>query len=529
MDVSQLQNENQLLSTRVGFLQKEANVLSNKVVTLEEKLSHRDQEVKRLNHLLLLAKKSLYGTKAEVHIETESRQLVFNELEEEFSKSPSVPVEIETITYTRKKGRQKKKPFPGHLPRQEVIIDLTEGEKVCPHDGTALKEIGEDVVEKLKTVPAQSTIVVERTKKYACPCCATYMAQPSCKSILPKTIATPELLSFLIFSKFFQALPFYRLEELYKLQGIELSRGTMARWLIQVSEKLTPLWNVLEEKVLDSGYMCIDATGVQVLKEKGREPQAKSFMWARGSSEQNIVLFDYNVSGGGPVAEKLISGFKGAVQADAHGCYKILEKSQLTLLGCMMHARRYFYEAWLGGKKKPGVAETGVKMIKRIYRYEESYKGFSHQERYEARLKDVKPYLENMKEWAEKKKKLVLPKSPTGQAINYFLNNYEELSGFLKDGRYELDNGWVERAIRKFAIGRNNWLFSDTVAGAEASSLLYSLSLTAKLNNKDPFTVMADIFRKLPYAKTLEDYEQLTQCLLAVKSSNDSTSLSLSQ
>ena len=135
--------------------------------------------------------------------------------------------------------------------------------------------------------------------------------------------------------------------------------------------------------------------------------------------------------------------------------------------------------------------------------------------RHEARQSEVRPELEGLKQWCEKKVSKVLPKSPIGNAIHYFLNEYEELSGFLRNGRYEADNGFIERVIKNFAIGRKNWMFSDTVKGAESSSILYSLVLTAKLNEKDPFKVMTEVFKRLPYANTIEDYEELTQMLLA--------------
>ena len=346
------------LPDQVCFLQEEVTQLKEEVSGLTEKVSHRDDEIKRLNHLLRLAKQAIYGPKGETYTDGFNPQLVFNELEEESSKSPELPVESETITYERQKGRGKKHPFPEELPREEVILDIPSEEKFCPKDGTPLVQIGEEVTEKLKTVPAQSTVIVERKPKYSCPCCEGHVVQSRSESILPKTTATPELLSFLIFSKFFQGLPFYRLEELYKLQGIYLSRGTMARWLILVSEQLIPLWNLLEEAVLSSGYMAIDATSVQVLKEKDRPAESKSFMWARGSPEKNIVLFDYDVSGGGQVAERLIGELQGAVQADAHQGYKVLDKTQVTLLGCLMHVRRRFHKAWIGSGKRPGLAQT---------------------------------------------------------------------------------------------------------------------------------------------------------------------------
>ena len=152
----------------------------------------------------------------------------------------------------------------------------------------------------------------------------------------------------------------------------------MASWLIKVSEKLMPIWNILEERMLAAGYVAVDATHVQVLKEKGRTAESKSFMWARGSPELGIVLFDYNISGGGIVAKNLMQDFKGTLQGDAHRGYNAIEKQNIFLIGCMMHARRRFHKAWLEAKKKPGLADNAMKMFKKLYKLEEAYK-FPHQ------------------------------------------------------------------------------------------------------------------------------------------------------
>ena len=158
-------------------------------------------------------------------------------------------------------------------------------------------------------------------------------------------------------------MPLYRLEEQFRLQGIALKRGTMARWLVQTIEHLTPLYNLLQEKAFESGYMAIDATYVQVLKEPGRLATTKSFMWARGSPELGIVLFDYDPSGGGGVAKNLMAGFRGGLQADAHRGYEALDEKAILLLGCMMHARRRFHDAWLVGEKKPGLARDRKSVV----------------------------------------------------------------------------------------------------------------------------------------------------------------------
>jgi transposase len=227
------------------------------------------------------------------------------------------------------------------------------------------------------------------------------------------------------------------------------------------------------------------------------------------------VLFDYDISSAGHVAERLITGFTGSLQSDAHQGYNRLDK-QVHRLGCMMHSRRRFHEAYLAVKKQPGQAENAMKMIKKLYKLEEAYKdqGLTPGQRHQAPQLEVKPYMEKIQKWCLDKKPKILPKSPLGNAINYYLDEYEKLTGFLKDGRFEIDNGWVERAIRKFAIGRNSWLFCDTVDGAKASSLFYSLVITAKLNDKDPFAVMVEILSKINQAETVEDFEALAKLLV---------------
>ena len=472
-------------------------------------------EVEHKNWIIQKLKYQIFGPQSEKVIAAEPEQFIFNEIENESAKASAEQTEL-IAGYERKKGRGKKKPYPEDLEREEVEIDITESEKHCPHDGTPLKEIGFEITEKLKCYPARTVILVEKKKKYACPCCRGHMAEAKANSILPKTIATPELLAYLIFSKFFQGLPLYRLEELFKLQGIELSRARMASWLIQVASQMQPIWNILEDWVLETGYVVIDATHVQVLKEPDRAPQEKSFMWARGSPERGIVLFDYDVSGGGAVAKRLMQDFSGTLQGDAHRGYNAIEREKVNLIGCMMHARRRFHSAWLAAKKQPGLAENALKMFKRLYKFEEAFKlqGLTPRERHEARVNEVGPYLDKIRSWCVERKDKVLKASPLGNAIHYFINEYDELSGFLKDGRFEIDNGWIERTIRKFAIGRNNWLFCDTVDGAKASSLLYSLVITAKLNEKDPFKVLTEIFRQLPSAQSIDDYEKLAKLLL---------------
>lgn len=480
------------------------------------------EENDRLQNLVLQFKREIFGSKSErVSIPVDQLHLAFDELEVLAGQLGEDGKESEVLEHVAghsrsKKGVRSKMLFPKGLEREEMIVDLPESEKNCPHDGSTLNFIGYETAERLKCYPARLVVVEEKRKKYACNECSSHMAQAAAPlSVLPKTIATSELLSFLIFSKFFQALPIYRIEELFLMYGLKLTRGRMARWLIQTSEKLVPVWNILQDRVLASGYMCIDATSVQVLKEENRPAKSKSFMWARGSPELGIVLFDYDPGGGGAVAQKLVQDFVGGLQSDAHGGYDALDAKNIIRLGCMMHVRRKFEKAYVSGKQMPGIALEGLRRIRKIYEIEEGYKasGASFENRYNDRLKTLKPMLEDMKTWAMEKVEIVPSKSPVSIALRYFIREYNELTGFFENGRYEVDNGWVERAIRKFAIGRKNWMFCDSVAGAGASSLLYSLVITAKLNSRDPYKVMVEVLNKIPHATTGEDFEAIADLI----------------
>ncbi len=442
-------------------------LLIKKNKELEEAIQHYSQEVSRLHQIIKMMKKDIYGKKSEKLIENPNDQLsLFDEIEQEDAKdkssvesASSEETETEQITYNRKKpGRAAKTPFPENLPREVVIIDIEESQKVCPHDGQKLEVIGEEVTEKLKIIPRQLIVVVEKKLKYGCTCKNHIVAAKS-NSILPGTIATVELIAYLIYSKFGLGLPLYRLEEGFNHQNIVLSRSTMARWLIQVSELLQPIWNILEEMALATNYIGIDATHVQVLKEDGRSASSKSFMWARGSPEKGIVLFDYDVSGGGLVAENLLLGYQGAMQSDAHKGYSRLNE-KVHRLGCMMHARRKFFEAFESSNKKSKLAKEALNIIKKIYKCEEKYKkeALSNSKRQEQRLIDVKPLIEQLGQLCTDNIRSLIPSSPLYKAVKYYLDEKPRLINFLNDGRYEIDNGWIERMIRKFAIGRNNWM-----------------------------------------------------------------------
>jgi len=237
------------------------------------------------------------------------------------------------------------------------------------------------------------------------------------------------------------------------------------------------------------------------------------------SDERKIVLFDYDPSRSGEVVKRLLSEYRGFVQVDGYVAYDGFFKTNNAAirLGCNMHGRRKFYDAAEGSSKGQSLAEEGLRYYKKLYAIEERAKTMSWDERLSLRQKEALPLWDSMREWAEKHEGAVPPKSKIGQAFHYFLAEYEYLKSYLGDGRLEMDNGFIERAIKNFAIGRKNWLFSDTVNGAQASALFYSFIVTARVNGVNPYEALKRIFDEVPTASTVDDYERLAAILLGLK------------
>jgi transposase len=435
---------------------------------------------------------------------------LFNEAEIS-SQEPEIEEEKIPVKGYQRRPRGKRKPLPESFPREEVVIDLPDPEKFCGQDGSILKPIGEEISEKLEIIPAKIKVIRTIRKKYACPICdESLKTAPNPPSILPKSIATPSLLSFIVTSKFVDGIPLYRMENVLGRFGVDLTRATMSRWMVEVAGKLAPLKQILREELIDSPYIQCDETTIQVLKEKGRPPSSKSYMWVQCRTGKNpIILFDYFPGRSGDIPVKLLEGFKGYLQTDGYGGYnKICSMENVIRIGCMAHCRRRFFKAFKHSLDK-NIGSWGLGFIRKLYKIEEKAKELTYSDRFEIRKKEAVPILADFKSWMEGVSGKVPPNGYAGQAISYALGEWENLIGYLKDGILEIDNNFIERSIRPFTIGRKNWIFSDTPAGAYASALWYTLVETAKLNDVEPFEYLKMVLEKLPYAQTLEDFLDL--------------------
>ena len=503
-------------------LKKIIDGLNFKLETEIEKNKNYADEVERLHEMLAELKRSKFGVKSERWESDE--QMVFNEVEffskkEDPLNEDAVDDRIAVKEHTKKRGHRK--PLPKELDREVIVVELPEAEQFTEDGLTPLKIIGYEISEKLSYEPARVKVIEYHRAKYGVDAGDYEKTAPPVPSIIPRSFATPELVASIVTKKYAFGMPLYRIEEMLKEIGVELPRQTQARWVIAHAEASRSVYNILCDRLLASFYVSCDETYTQVLKENGKKAESKSWMWVRSTphAKNKIILFDYDPSRSSDVVKKLFEDFSGYLQVDGYASYNILEnKNGIIRIGCNMHGRRYFEQAKTeGANSGKTLAEVGLKFYQKLYDLEKEFKLLDLEEKQKQRLKMHVPIWDEFKLWVDDNIKKVPPKSKIGKAFKYFQNEYENLVGYLKDPRLEMDNGFVERAIRKFAIGRNNWMFSDTEAGAEASAMFYSLLCTAKINSVNTYDAIKYLFEQLPTSNLAEDIEHLADIIMGIK------------
>lgn len=471
---------------------------------------------------MLLAQR--FGAKSE-RVEGDSPQLgLFDEAEVDAEiEAEEDDAAVTTVAgHTRARGHRH--PLPAHLPREEIVHDLAEADKTCPHDGTRLEVMGEETSEQLDIIPASIRVLHHRRLKYACPCCRQHVVTASMPAQpIPKSQASPGLLASIATAKYADAQPLYRQSTQFERIGFEASRQTLARWMVQCGDLVQPLINLLRDRLLESACIRMDETTVQVLKEPGKTAQSTSYLWVQQSGERDhpVVLYDYAPSRSGAVPVALLGSFNGYLQTDGYaGYHAVVAANGITPVYCFAHARRYFIEALkaLGLNpnklplKPPDKARRPLKalgFIRHLYAIEHRIRDQAAAERLAARQADSVPVLNDLRAWLMETLPKVVPGTPLGKALGYLDRHWDGLIRYGDDGRLEIDNNRCENAIRPFVTGRKNWMFSDTVKGAQSSANLYSLIETAKANGLEPYAYLRRVFTRLPAATTVADIEAL--------------------
>jgi transposase len=493
--------------------------------------TERDLLQEQLNHY----KRQLFAAKSEAAA-TNQKDLFFNEAEVEGEKSLPAAEEsgdqVEIPAHKRKKrGRR---PLDPALPREVVRHELPESERVCPHDGATLTEIGVESSEQLDIVPQQVRVIRHERVKYACPCCdggLRLAAKPP--QVIPKGLLGEAALAWVITSKYLDGLPLYRQAALLgRFGGTALSRNTLSASVVRVGLAVQPVINLMRDALLDSPVVHGDETEVQVLEEPGRKAQAKSYMWAQMTEASGsdgtgppIRLFAYSPSRSTQSAMTLYEGMRGGgvLMSDGYEPYAaIAEKHRLVHLGCWAHCRRYFHEALQAlPKDRRGPEQLPARfleLIGRLYHVEAEAKREQLDVRtvHRRRQDESAPLLKKIEELALQHLHSVLPGSLLGKALHYITAQWPKLVRYVDDGRHPIDNNPCENAIRPFVVGRRNWLFADTVAGANASANLYSLLQTCLANGIDGYAYLNALLVELPKAETVEDYDALLPWNLVV-------------
>lgn len=399
------------------------------------------------------------------------------------------------------KRRTNRGSLPAHLPRIDVVIDIESHD--CPCCGHGLHRIGEDVSEKLDIVPAQFRVLVMRRPKYACRACEEVVVQaPAPARLIEGGIPTEATVAQVLVSKYADHLPLYRQTQIYKRQGIDLDRSTLADWVGRAAWHLRPLHQRLLEQLKTSSKLFADETTAPVL-DPGRGKTKTGQLWAyarddrpwQGADPPGVVyVYAPDRKGERPMAH--LSGFVGVLQVDGYSGYRaIATGNSVSLAFCWSHVRRRFYELAAAGPAP--IASEALRRIAELYKIEDDIRGATHDERRDVRQAKSRPIADNLAPWLTEQLALISQKTKLAEAIRYTLSRWDGLTRFIDDGRVEIDSNTVERSIRPIALNRKNALFAGSDAGAEHWATIASLIETAKLNGVEPMAYLTDVITKI--------------------------------
>lgn len=416
----------------------------------------------------------------------------------------------------REKSIPKRKPLADHLPRQTVVYPAPGGH-LCDDCGGAFRSFGEDVSETLEYVPGRFVAVRHVRPKYSCASCDAIVQAEAPNRVIPKGIAGPQLLAHVMVSKFADHLPLYRQSVIFKREGVDLSRSTLADWVGQVAWLLQPVVDALQHYVLAGVKVHSDDTVLKVL-EPGSKKTKTARLWVNVRDNRTwsphdppAIFFKYSPNRKAEHPEDHLRGFAGYLQADAYAGYNKLydpnrQPGPVLAVGCWAHARRELHKIFEADPNS--AAGHGIAMIRALYAIEDRARGQNLEVR-RALRDEARLIVNEFYAWVDATMARASAKSGLGVALRYFVNQRESLIRYLDDPRLEIDNNIAENAIRAVALGRKNFLFAGSDVGGERAATLYSLIGTAKLNDVDPQTYLADILQRIADGFPINRIEEL--------------------
>jgi transposase len=406
---------------------------------------------------------------------------------------------------TRRKRRRGAPRLSDDIPRVEETIEPTDEERSCSCCGKDRHVIGYEETRKLEYTPANCYLRVIRRPKLVCK--DHEEAGVTTPDLPPqavhKGLAGETMLAQVVTAKYRDHLPLYRQAGIYRRQGIDIPESSLGDWVRQSADLLKPITKEILAKAIASKYVSTDDTSVTVLAPgAGKKKSKRAFLWVYVGSDPGDVFFDFTLGRSREGPKRVLADFEGTLQSDAYSVYAPTSL-QLPIVnaGCMAHARRRFFDAQDTDRTNAQAALAGMR---ELYAVEREYKTLAAKDsdvgldtRLAMRQERARPIFDSLRGWLVGLKRQVLPKSPIGKAVGYFVSNADTLERYLIDPEIEIDNNRCERAMRQVAVGRKNWLFTGSAAGGERAAILYSLTVGCWELGLDPFEYLSDVLKRI--------------------------------
>ena len=486
------------------------------ILMMEGQMELMNENIERLIEQVRIANNYRFGKHSEKMDVIEEQLSFFDEAEATCDETLPEPEADEVIEYVRRKKKNTRDINLKDLP-EEVIppYSVSEEELDSFYGKGNWRRMPDETYKRLRHEPESWTVELHTVEVYV----GTdgdhqdeFLRGKRPKDLLRNSIVTPSLLASILNVKYVNSSALHRIEQEFQRNGVNISRQTMANWIIRCSEKyFKPFVERMKQELLELHVTQADETPTQVIQDS-THPNSKCYMWVHRSGElypdRKIVVYEYQKGRDHNIPLEFYKDYKGILVTDGLQQYHLVDRKldDLTNANCWAHARRSFADAVKAADKKESsavrqsVAYQALQKIAEFYNADTELKQLPANERLQKRQSEIKPLVDDFFAWAKEQILLgtVPPKSETGKGLTYVINQEKYLRVFLEDGEVPIDNSASERAIRTFCLGKKNWMFHNTAKGASSSAMVYSISETAKLNELRPYYYFKYLLTELP-------------------------------
>ncbi|MBD8617275.1 IS66 family transposase [Pseudomonas putida] len=494
-------NLDQMTPEQLRALAAQALQLQSQVEAMNRKIQNDQTVIEQLTYEIALLKRHKFAKRSE-QISPAQSSLLDDLLDTDLE---AIEAELKQLLPTAPQAEPRQSPKRAPLPPQfpRTVIRHEPENTQCAF-GCQLQRIGEDVSEKLDYTPGVFTVEQHVRGKWACRQCETLIQAPVPTQVIDKGIPTAGLLAHVMVAKFADHLPLYRQEKIFGRAGLEIARSNLAQWVGQTGVRLQPLVDALREAVLSQGVIHADETPVNMLAP-GERKTHRTYVWAYSTtpfSTPDAVVYDFSPSRAGEHARNFLGDWNGKLVCDDFAGYKAGFEQGITVIGCMAHARRKFFDLHVANKSQ--LAEQALHSISGLYEIERQARDMSDEDRWRIRQGMAVPIIKTLHDWMLAQCDLVPNGSATAKAVDYSLKRWVALTRYLDDGAVPIDNNQVENQIRPWALGRSNWLFAGSLRSGKRAAAIMSLIQSARMNGHDPYAYLKDVLTRLPTQRASE-------------------------